>query len=594
MSNDEIFLNPKSGRYFCWRGSNRRYLCEAPLCLTIAYKKWYCCAHQYLIKPEIISEIEENGKIIQYKTENDLRYRRVKGRETWYVLCNFNDEECSNLALKDENLCLIHKTKQIEISQSKREIKTDRFISKNEGSITLKELKQFNVWKNEMLEKKEAIEYKGQFYQIFTDSLTKRRYYHDNNDNLIFICDDINCLESAKNNEFCDEHDNANGLTTSPKIIIIEKDKKKYEFKIIGNKRYKRGIDSKSWTKLCDGRIENDLCLNGRDKDGRCKSHNIDITNLNSKKLSKHTQEFKDKFSIEKTGTIGDDSEKYIKDIISCLTGIKQVVRIGQTGNAADIKYKFFNENIWRCLQVKTLTLKSEEKDVYSVSKCNKYGGDLLIVGINKEKNRFILIMSDRIPKSGHISFCFNAVDSQYKECMFKDKYTFFLKMREMMRNSREFINNLTPEQLKEKLGMERLKQECLNRNFSFRMSESYWTKYDCFIEDYKIQFKVTSQIKSEVYHVGTYTQDSSDNSIRKTRPYSEDDDIDFLIVEILDFPGMFYIIPKEKLIEEEIFSSANSTGKKSISIPPKNYRGENGCKWVLDYLDNWDGIPQS
>ena len=73
---------------------------------------------------------------------------------------------------------------------------------------------------------------------------------------------------------------------------------------------------------------------------------------------------------------------------------------------------------------------------------------------------------------------------------------------------------------------------------------------------------------------------------------YDTKDDIGFVIIEIGDYHNQFYIIPKQEMIDHNVFASENSKGQQDMLIPPPDYKGDvNKLKngWIFKYLDRWD-----
>jgi len=75
---------------------------------------------------------------------------------------------------------------------------------------------------------------------------------------------------------------------------------------------------------------------------------------------------------------------------------------------------------------------------------------------------------------------------------------------------------------------------------------------------------------------------------------YSENDPIDFLIIDVSELPGHFYVVPKAKLVLEGVFSSVTKKGITNISVPTPHYKGTSKYKWLLNYLDRWDLLQKN
>jgi hypothetical protein len=135
---------------------------------------------------------------------------------------------------------------------------------------------------------------------------------------------------------------------------------------------------------------------------------------------------------------------------------------------------------------------------------------------------------------------------------------------------------------------LSRLEIQCLNKGYIFTSPIESNLIYDCVINNKKIQCKTTGFIHRGLYKVGICKNGGMVNGKRTKIPYSKDDLFDIVIIEIIDFPNNFYVIPKLKLVEKGIFSSEGVPGLVQIAVPHKGYTGRSKYMWLLDYLNNW------
>ena len=137
---------------------------------------------------------------------------------------------------------------------------------------------------------------------------------------------------------------------------------------------------------------------------------------------------------------------------------------------------------------------------------------------------------------------------------------------------------------------MERLQKICLEKKLSFEESDSSASIYDCIINGSKIQCKTISRKEGDLYKMAMC---KSGKIIGKQEmPYHETDDFSFVIMEIVDFPNYFYIVPKSRLIEEGVFTSDLNFGIISINLPPPDYPNNpkfSKYVWLFDYLNRFD-----
>lgn len=106
---------------------------------------------------------------------------------------------------------------------------------------------------------------------------------------------------------------------------------------------------------------------NGTDPDEDYKEIKIDLPNLEIRKIQKTTT-YK-----------GDEIEEYVYEIIKSFEDIEYLEKIGQTCSYIDIIYKYNNEEMYRGLQVKRLTLNKNRKDSYYCRLNDKYNDDTLL-----------------------------------------------------------------------------------------------------------------------------------------------------------------------------------------------------------------------
>lgn len=158
------------------------------------------------------------------------------------------------------------------------------------------------------------------------------------------------------------------------------------------------------------------------------------------------------------------------------------------------------------------------------------------------------------------------------------------------MKNSIIYEEQLYITHNKEKNSLLRLKNKCEENNLPFILSDSFSSIYDCIINNFKIQCKFTSVKYHKQYTCYIHKSGPAINGKQCKIPYSDKDDIDFIIIEISDYGGEFYIIPVKEFINRKIFSSSTEKGIANISIPPPNYNNTKAMGfWMLQYLNNFD-----
>ena len=257
------------------------------------------------------------------------------------------------------------------------------------------------------------------------------------------------------------------------------------------------------------------------------------------------------------------NTEIYILNMIKIFKSISDAERICNN-DKTDIQYKLINEIFYRSLQVKTLS--KHKNGCWQIKHCNKYKENTLIVGCNIEKDKFILIWSQNCTKSGDIRVRFNdKVNNKYKDKIFTDIDEFKKKFEEMLKLSIPYEQELSENCLQENDSLERLYKECELRHYEVKRPESGGSIYDPIINNYKIQHKSTNNKNGKQYKVNIKKNGGRINGEQTYIPYNENDDIDYIIIEIITYPGNFYIIPKQEMINHKIFSSSESKGQDYI-----------------------------
>lgn len=438
-------------------------------------------------------------------------------------------------------------------------------------------------------------------YNIVYDNGKKYRIYTDGKCEKRLCCTYGDCgVLKYNNTDYCGLHQGGFINPPRPKKIqeyteiiidgqIIFINKNGHKFKLYDK-------DKNSKRRICMF----DNCASMVHKGLYCKSHEDGIEyaeikfdcsyNDDNGNIIHDNQEYRDK--CKNATLIGDETEKYIIDILHDCRDLEFVEKIGHTGDRIDIIYKFKSENTIRGLQVKTLCC-TDKSNVYRstlVRTKSVYTSDTLIVLVNKDKNKFGLIFYGDCPKTGITLTFRNQEKSKYKDNMFIDFNLFKEKLIGMMKSSVEYIENISHTTAKEKDSINRLKSICDEKKLNFKMSDTFTSVFDCYINNKKIQCRSSNQ-KHGLQYSFSMSKSGSNENFKHTRiKYSVNDDIDFFVFEIISYPGNFYIIPKLKLIEEKVISSNSTDGKWSIQIPPIGYTNKlSKYYWMLDYINKFE-----
>lgn len=308
------------------------------------------------------------------------------------------------------------------------------------------------------------------------------------------------------------------------------------------------------------------------------------MSNKEHKKFIKEST----KYSIDK----GDNLEEYFVKLYKECKDIEDVQRIGQLGGKYDIKIKYQDENYYRGIQCKTIKIKPDEYRI-GVGTA-KYKDDTLIICSDDKRNFFIMFPYNVIKhlKSNNVSvkyeqgmkyypYCYPTLD-QFKVELFK-----LSKTSTIMKNE---TDSLTIYQKSEYDMLKRLNIKSENYGLKYEDRKSNGNKYDCIINNKKIQCKTSISIDKHLY-IFALTKSGGNNKPRI--PYNENDDIDYFIFEIAidKYFNYFYIIPKSKLIELEYINTDKCKGKVSVGLAPFDYKEyrKSLTHWSLEYINRFD-----
>ena len=126
--------------------------------------------------------------------------------------------------------------------------------------------------------------------------------------------------------------------------------------------------------------------------------------------------------------TTGDDTEEYVVDLLKETKLFKDIIKTGQTSEKCDIKVILL-DGTEKSLQIKTLTIKLNRVDSFFTGGVLNYDPDMLIVMVNKDRNRFAIEFAKNITvKKLTLSFS-GYMKTKYDEIMYKDKNLFIKKL---------------------------------------------------------------------------------------------------------------------------------------------------------------------
>lgn len=319
-----------------------------------------------------------------------------------------------------------------------------------------------------------------------------------------------------------------------------------------------------------------------------CQSHK-DGTDPNSEARKKEVIDRNNNARIRGTDflKIGDATEKWVAEKLKQINSIHDIETIGYNGSKYDIEFKLTNETNIRGIQVKTLTKKKGTNDSYTFDiRNNKYSNNTLFIGVSKDRTRFVLIFYKDF-KNCHPNFNFGSGKSYYLNYMFTNYNIFMIKLEIMLKQT-DFCDNKCREKYTEReyQCLLQLENKCKKHMLSFHRIEEAGSKIDCVINGYNIQCKASQNTTYNIYNFSIQKNGGRKNGKATRVPYSDKDDIDFFIFQIIDFKDNYYIVPIEIMIENGCIHTNTSTGLKTFNIP----NPETGKKshWINEYLNKF------
>ena len=525
-------------------------LCKYENCKHVKHSKYigdYCDIHSI----ELGIDKEKNGDII---IKNNKKYIRYDGK--LYLSCIINN--CNEIGTYGEYCYYCFKT-----------------LTLNEINNLVENYKQA-ACKNKNRDND----------KFYTDGNTKYKFM-DGYRNMKALCIFENCISGmcrGKCKYFCQLHHKL--ISLEEKTILMSEYETNKKSKIINNSRIYfiendklKKDDMNNFVKVC----LYDNCSNESTRENNyiyCDRHKNGIdNNLSKMELENAIKKIIQKQNGVNATKIGDETEKWVEEKIKTFNNIQSVERIGYMRHTLDIIYKINNN--YRGIQVKTLSHTTRKHDDhFSISEC-KYDNDVLMVCVNKDRNKFALFFYGDIEK---LEFDYRNKNSKNYKFMYTDLNKFLKDLMYKLENSKIFdkydIKNLAVKQEIE--SMDRLKSKCKEHNLNFEFYDTHISPIDCIINSKNIQCKSTSAKSSN----SSYVVQLCKRNIGKIVPYSDNDKIDFFIFEVITFEYNFYIVPINILIEKGYIHTNIKKGKTQLIIPINQ---DNKNNWIDIYKNNFN-----
>ena len=577
------------------------------------YKSLYCHNHKNGTDPNSEERINEAKKIIEKQKESN-KNRKILENNSRIIIINEhnifnnikNEIEYKNYGSGSKEYCVMNNC--------------NKTIQKNCGNFCINHYKSFgknDIERNKIIElvKNKFKEKKAMIIADANLEITKSikimnglKYIKGNDGNSYRICNSNNCTKyanSISDKYYCIEHYNE----LENKQESINKLKSKYDdiknenkineqielqknsiiidniiIYIKNNKKYR--LHGNKLNLIC----MYDNCITNRDsRSGNyCAIHKNGTSHDHPDKIRErenamHTRKENGKYCTQ----IGDATEIWLCNILKIYDSIHSVKRIGQTGSKFDIIYKCINKNAFRGIQVKTLIKNSRYDNSYSMNLPKyKYKKDTLIIGINQERNRFVLFFNNNLSEC--LTFPFNNKNAKYKNNMYDSPLKFIYNLEKLLKLSSIYDgkNDISLTSLQERNSLSRIENNCKKIRLFFKENDTHNSPIDCYINNFNIQCKTSTSKSSQNNYVFNISKNNGTITNKRTHvPYSDKDDIDFFIFEIISDINTFYIIPIKEMIKKGCVKTNNQLGKLQIHLPTLN----NKEHWAHKYLNNFE-----
>jgi len=277
----------------------------------------------------------------------------------------------------------------------------------------------------------------------------------------------------------------------------------------------------------------------------------------------------------------GDNSEYFIANILRDTKLYKEIVQMGNISGNGDIMIRHHDDSI-NFIQIKTISYK---ESYYSFNNNTKYPDDMLIVAVNRERDKFVLDFYKNL-NARTIALHYNNKNSKYKHIMYTSIQEFTKKLIELIPFS-VTKNIMTEHRLKEFAMLERLSSFCEKNNLNFVRNTTDSNPIDGYINGLSFQAKYRSFQDANTYCIDCKKYSGAINRKQIKKPYDEND-FDLMIVELEgtdgEFHNQFCIIPKSVLISVGILKTETCKGKTTFRVCKPDY---NKNHWSKNYWNN-------
>ncbi len=296
------------------------------------------------------------------------------------------------------------------------------------------------------------------------------------------------------------------------------------------------------------------------------------------------------------TTKTGDESERFVEELLKEQGHYAHVERIGNTGDKTDIVVQLHTGEMKSC-QVKTLTLNKQRTDAYCFTNKVIYPNNMLIIMVSVDRTKFAAEFAGKINVK-KLSLSFAADESKYSSIMFEDRKLFAARLAELIPLSMDMVSINTDMNNKELAMLDRLSRFCTSQGLVFTRNDSNGNAIDGFINCIPVQCKFSS-----VPHAGTATYDINCNKNagrigqhKIRQPYSIHDGFKWIIIEVggttnepEKYLGQFCFIPVPALVKHGTLASDEVPGKTRCNVCAPDTKKIH--HWSFPYWNQWSAL---
>lgn len=319
-----------------------------------------------------------------------------------------------------------------------------------------------------------------------------------------------------------------------------------------------------------------------------CLKCSIDSKTNTDEKVKEHIEKY---VKTIKSTEIGDDKVIFICELLEKTGKYKGIINTGASNDKTDIIVSIGDKKIVeKCIQVKTLS-NEQHSGCYGIDNITSYDDDMLIVGVNNDKNKFAVALKKDFDVK-EPSFSFNGNCSR-SDMIFTDEKEFAKRICKLLPDAKTYTGyESSDSNVKENNSLRRIYEKCIENDCKFTRHITSDSAIDLFIDGVPFQAKYSSNIKGTgtLFTIDTKKAFGTVNKQRIRVPYSIFDPFDYLIVELggtenrpEKYHGSYWVYPKSELIKRDGLSTPLTKGKMSVTICSPDYKTPHWSKpfWI-------------